>query len=206
MTQEFIHFHPTGSNACESDMRDEELVAEGWFCVACRSPKPETGAIEIRITENRPPFPPISSVHATGVNLARRDFLYLFGEENVARDLMLGTLYGPDNKPIKDWVTWRGQHRVVIRGTDGKGYTGPGHKYVGYRYCEACGNLHYNALGHRYLSPEPEADAQLFESDLSGLVVSAGFADKLGIMRQPRFGIERLKVLDPAPDGYGNFD
>ena len=206
MTNSFVHFYFSGTDECEPFKSPGELASEGWFCESCFGFRAGAGAVDIRIKERRIPSSPLASVRGTRVTLARQSFLDLFGKDRVGRDLMIGAVLGPDGSPIDDWVTWRAHRRVVIRRKNGLGYTGAGHQYIGWRRCAECGRLIYHALGAAYLSPAPDPDRDLFESHLTGLVVRSDLAEVITIPRRKGVGLERLKILDPAPDGFGNFD
>lgn len=200
MTQDYlVHLHPVGADTCDSSKSDEELSCEGWFCKSCRRPKPNTEAVDFQIYEKRPMYSPLCWAAYHGIDFARRDFLSLLGEENVARDLMLGTLYGPSGAPIKDWVTVRGRHRVIVRGSVKKGFE----HYVGTRVCEECGNRLYFAYPPNYLYPAPNPNAAILQSDLGGLIVRPDLIAHLDLKRKKGFGIEKLKVLDKSRDGLG---
>lgn len=200
MTQEYhLHLHPVGAETCDAKKSDEELVREGWFCGSCRRPKPNTGVVDFQIYEKRPVYSPLCWAAHHGIDFARRDFLSLLGEENVARDLMLGTLYGPSGAPIEDWVTVRGRHRVIVRGSAKKGFE----RFVGTRVCEECGNRLYFAYPPRYLYPAPNPDAAILQSDLGGLIVRPELIAHLDLKRKKGFGVEKLKVLDASRDGLG---
>lgn len=131
--------------------------------------------------------------------MSRRDFLSLLGEENVARDLMLGTIIGPTGTPIDGWVSVRGRHRIIVRGSLKKGFE----HYVGTRTCEVCGNLLYSAYPPNYLYPAPDPNVAIFQSELGGLVVRPELIAHLDLKRKKGFGIEKLKVLDKSRDGLG---
>jgi hypothetical protein len=194
----YVHLCPFGE-ATDSGLREAELSAEPWYCVVCHDPRPGTGAIDTRIYQKKPVNSPLDFVAGTGIDIARRDFLSLLGEENVARDLMLGTVYGPSGAPIEGWVTVRGRHRVIVRGSLKKGFE----HYVGTRTCEACGNRIYSAYPPNYLYPAPNPDAVILQSQLGGLVVRPELIAHLDIKRKKGFAIQKLKVLDKSRDGLG---
>ena len=140
----------------------------------------------------------------TGVALARRDFVSLLRDENVERDLLLGTLYGPDGRAIEGWVTWRGRSRINLRGQHGFGYDGPGAKWVGYRYCSACGQLMHSPLGTPlYLYPAPPCHHVIHHAGTVFLVVPSDLVKGLPIKPTRDFHVRKLRVMDPPPDGFG---
>jgi hypothetical protein len=198
-TGHYVHLHPTGIDGSDGAKSDEELVAEGWWCHACRSPKPETGAIDFQIIQKKPVNSPICSAAYFGVRFARRDFLALLGEENVATDLLLGTLMGPAGEVIEDWVTVRARHNLIVRGGLSVGFE----HFVGSRLCEVCGNRIYSAYAPNYLYPAPDPTVQIFQSQLGGLVVPYDLFAPLGLKRKRGFGIETLKILDKPRDKLG---
>jgi hypothetical protein len=198
-TISYVHLYHSSADSSDPAKKDEELVSEGWFCSSCSRPKPGVGAVDIQIYQKRPACSPLDYVAHTGVHIARYDFLSLLGEQNVARDLMLGAVYGPSGAPIDGWVTVRGRHRVIVRGMMKKGFE----HYVGTRICEACRNLIYSAYPPNYLYPAPNPDAVILQSQLGGLVVRSELIAHLDLKRKKGFGIEKLKVLEKPKDGLG---
>lgn len=195
----YLHLRQTGANTNTSKLKDVELSELGWWCRSCHSPKPRNQSFDFRIAEAGPVSSPMSGAGHFGVTLARRDFLALLGETNVARDLMLGSLFGPSGAPIEGWATVYGRHRIIVRGNLKKGFE----HFVGTRSCEECGNLIYFAYPPNYLYPAPNPDVAIFQSQLGGLVVRPELIAHLDLKRKKGFGIEKLKVLEKPRDGLG---
>jgi len=192
-TAHYIHFFPTGPNGCSSYKHVDVLSEEGWWCRVCSHPKPGNYRIGFQVQETRL-IPPISNSPFEGVGFARRDFLSLLGEENVERDLILGTLTGPDGRPFEGWVTVRGRHRVVLRG---------GSKHASWGCCEACGNVSYFGMPPYYLWPAPDPGARILQTHWGTLAIPADLAEPLGIKPKRGFGVSRLTVPDKPRDGFG---
>lgn len=111
-------------------------------------------------------------------------------KDAVQRDLYLGNVFGPNGNVLDDWVTFRGRHRVIVRGS----------KNVSYRKCNVCGRHVYFAMGSRYLFPQPTSDASIQESDLFGLVVTPQVMARVTVSRWPNLGVEELKVAENPKD------
>jgi hypothetical protein len=189
----YLHLHPTGMDASDAALTDEQIAEQGWWCKTCRRPKPGTGAIDFQILQESPVASPLCGEPAFGVSFARKDFLALLGDHLVIRDLLVGKLLGPDGSPVNGWVTVRGRHQVVIRGS----------KHATFRCCEACGNVLYFARPPNYLSPAPTPADAVFQSDLCGLIVPAEVVNGLNLRPKRGFGVEALPVLDAPKDGLG---
>lgn len=197
----YVHLRPVGVDSSDAANSDEAIIAEGWWCKSCRSPKPDTEAIDFQILKEPPRNKLLDLVGGFGVSLARRSFLLLLGEEGITQNLMLGKVLGPSSDVIDDWVTVRGRHRLIVRGSIKKGFE----RYVGSRICGTCGNRTYSAYPPNYLYPRPRQDVAIYESDLRGLIVQPNLIEHINLKRRPGFGIEKLKVLDKPKDGLGDF-
>lgn len=193
-TANFVHLHPTGMSPCTLEKRAYAEAVETWLCTGCGAPKSAVGAIDVQIEEEQPANEPITFVNGCGVVLARSDFLQLLGEARVQADLLLGKVSASSGKVISNWVTVRGRHRVIVRGS----------KNVSYRCCESCGRHVYFAMGARYLSPSPAGKASIYESDLYGLVVASSVLEGVSFRNWSKLGIENLKVLPKPKDALGD--
>jgi hypothetical protein len=196
---QYTHVYPSGADTCGSAKSDEELIAEGWWCGSCRNPKPQTGSIDFQISETAPIYSPLCNAAFFGVNFIYEDFLSSLFEGNVQHDLMLGKLYGQSGALIKGWVTFRGRHPVIIRGSLKAGYE----QYVNTRICETCGNRLYSAFAPHYLYPPPDQSIPILQSDVGGLLIQHEIANNLKIKRKKGFGIELLNVVKNPKDGFG---
>jgi len=171
--------------------RDSYAAAKGtWLCSGCCSPRPGEYAIDAYI-QDRAPAGPLNLVNGCGLPMANRAFLMRFGEARVEQDLLVGKVFGPDGKEMREWVTFRGRHGLFVRGTE----------HVQQRRCEVCGRNLYFAMGRRYLYPEPRPEIRLFESNLFGLVLPEWLAMECEMMEPSGVTVDRLQVLDEPPDG-----
>ncbi|WP_107497165.1 hypothetical protein [Thalassobius sp. I31.1] len=204
MISEYIHIHPTSQTTCETGWNEAEMQAKQWYCNECGRLKTALGALDFKISSKKMPSTPLASAAWDQMQFVRTDFLALFDELAVRRDLMLGTLLGPDDKPIEGWVTWRGRHQLQLRGTKGRDFNGPGAKYNGYSYCKTCGLLRYTALGKPFLNPAPNSDVTFLESNLSGLIIPYEVFETIDMPGLRNVGIEQVPVLSPPPDGFGD--
>lgn len=167
-----------------------------WLCSGCGHPRPNTPNIDVTLQEFEVDGQ-LNFVSGCGIPLARTSFLDVFGESRVSRDLYIGRVLGPDGSPLKEWMTFRGKRGLIVRGT----------RHASHRVCVQCGRNLYFAMHPRYLFPVPADDAELFESDLFGLIVRDCLAATLHISKDFK-GIlqERLKVLEKPKDGLPVID
>jgi len=194
MTDElmYFHLHTSTMNPCSMEKSASKAAKNSWLCRGCNYPKPNTQAIDVTIQGlKEPDDPPLNFVYGFGIPLAHKDFLLSFGEDIVVRDLRLGRVFLSNGRPLDNWVTFQGRYRLIIRGT----------KNVSYRQCSECGRHVYFAMGPRYLYPAPPADAAMFESDLSGLIVSKELFERAVLHRWRKLVCERLPVLVVPKDG-----
>ena len=202
--QEYVHLHHIGEYLVQEPMTFREARKRSCVCTECKEFLPDTKAYDLALFE-RPKAYPLAWTENSSTTLIHVGFLEQIDESITSRYLTFGKLTGSDNKPIKDWVTWRGKHQLQIRSTLGKGYSGPGAKYNGYRYCVTCGRLLYTALGKPFLNPAPSPEVELFQSELGGLIMSAELFDTIDLpKKRRRVGVQRVPVLDPPPDGFGD--
>jgi hypothetical protein len=127
--------------------------------------------------------------------------------------LYLGDVFGPDGTRWDDWVTFRGKHGLIVRGST---------EHAGNRLCPECGRNCYFGMHPQYLYPQPPTDVEIFQSDLWGLILrpdiatEVGIGDKVGRIqgvevldwpgvsvkgKRGHLLVERLKVLPEPNDG-----
>lgn len=161
-----------------------------WLCNGCSAPNPSVGRIDVRLSE-----PQINGVlnfvFEAEVSLARLSVLLSLGQERVHRDLHLGKVWGPDGEELSEWVTCRGRQRLIVRGT----------KNVTHRVCSVCGRNVYFAMPPWYLYPAPGEGAEIFETNLCGLMTTDSIARKAGIAKQRGVVVDRLQILKEPRDG-----
>lgn len=176
------------------DLTDEEyeLATRTWLCPGCKQPKPGVREVDVRIENRNIDVSPLNGVMGCWIPVARRDFLFSFGEDLVKRDLFLGRVFGPDQKQMEELVTFRGKCSLIVRG----------HKHVSHRVCDECGRQVYFAMiGGRYLFPEPPTDIAIFESDLLGLIVPDDLFRRVDLRRWRKITHEELPVAEWPLDG-----
>ena len=189
----FLYLQSGGLNPSSLKKSAYAAAKETWLCTGCAAPKPSVGAVDVRI-QARPDDAPLTLVFGCGVLLGRRDLLEAFRPECVAADLMLGTVKGWSGELLSDWVTVRGRHPLLVRGSE----------HVSYRKCQVCGRHAYFALGERYLYPAPASSASIYEDYDSSLVVADGaISDQEAFESWPMLRVKKLKVLEKPRDGLG---
>jgi len=187
----YIHISPTTMNPCNITDEAYAEATQTWLCTGCVHPKPNVERVDVRI-KNRLLQGPLNFVFGCGLAVARMSFLARFREERVKQNLSLGEVFGPNGSRMEDWVTFRGKHGLIVRGT----------KHAGNRVCSECGRNIYFAMRPHYLYPQPPASVEMFESSLCGLIVPEAIAAEVGIGRKIKHVlVERLRVSGEPKDG-----
>lgn len=188
--QLYYHLHTNTMNPCSMSKSEAEIAKRTWLCLGCNYPKPVIGSVDVTIQHSVPKDGPLNFVYGFGIPISKRNFFDSFGMEVVTRDLLLGRVIAEDVGQLDDWMTVRGKHSLIIRGT----------KYVSHRRCHECGRNVYFAMGSRYLFPHPPIEHEIFESDLSGFIVSQRLFDLLDLKKWPKLVFDTLPVLDTPKD------
>jgi hypothetical protein len=160
-----------------------------WICGECHTLKPDPGPLDVQI-ENRNPKGSMNFLFGEGLDLARMSLLSQLGVRRIKRDLFLGKVTGPDGRELKDWVTYRGKRRLIVRGSI----------VATNRKCKQCGQHIYTGRGVLYLYPAPPKDAVIFGTRL-GLILPEKLWLSLNIGRARGFRVVKLPVLDEPLDG-----
>ena len=192
MSANYIHFMSKTMNPVDLTKEARALAERTWLCTGCGRPRHGSESIDAHVQDDQPEGP-LNGLNGCFLALAKTSFLFQFGEERIRRDLHLGKVYGPDEEPLHGWVTFRGKHRVFIRGTD----------HAVHRVCPGCGRDVYFAMGHPYLYPQPPAGVEVLESDLCGLVLPEAVVQEVGIGQPKGVWVERLTVVKQPKDGFG---
>ena len=133
----------------------------GWMCHQCRHPRTGFRVVDIHIQEKKPPGGLMSWSVRNGLCLVRTEFAQAIQVCCEASECFVGSVYDRSGRIFEGWRVLRHRVRQVIRARDG----------AKRRTCEACGTLHYHAIGPQYLvGTEPHA-GWFASSDLCGLLV-----------------------------------
>ena len=170
-----------------------EEAKRTWLCMGCLRPKQPFHGIDAHIQEQTPSDPPLNFVNGCGLGIIRTDFLNQLGSDVVARDLCIGRLLGPDKRQIEEWVTFRGRHSLIVRGS----------KNVACRHCTECGRFVYFAMGKKYLYPMPRRDVSVFDSGWGGLVVTESVYRGLNVGCWRKMYADKLPVVNEPFDSLG---
>lgn len=189
----YYHLYSATMDPCSMVNDEYEKARLTWLCVGCMTPKNIAVPIDAQIEEKLPADPPLNFINGCGLGLVRASFLAALGPAVISRDLLIGRLLGPDGALVDDWVTFRGRYRVLVRGS----------KNISYRRCTDCGRHVYFAMGKRYLYPQPPDDAEVFESDLLGLVVRGDVFSRLALATWPKIQLDKLGVPTAPKDSLG---
>jgi len=157
----YYHVYSATMDGCDLTKEADAMAKESWLCTGCNSPKPGVGAIDVMIRA-APGTESLNAAIGWGIPIASRACLHAFGDDLVQRELFIGRVLDQHGKEYIDWATFRGRHRVIVRGT----------KHACTRKCPECGRDIYFAMDKKYLYPAPSPDVSLFESDMCGLVLS----------------------------------
>ena len=181
-------------NPCTMVKPVYEQARMTWLCTGCAFPKPDTKVVDATIQEEKPDNTPLNMISGCGVGIARKDFLFSFGEDLVRQHLYLGQVFAPDNRLLENWVTFVGRHRIIVRGS----------KNAGVRRCVKCGRNVYFAMGQLYLYPEPPRDIAIFDAGNGRLVVSEALIERVKLNAWRKLDCIALQVLDFPRDGLGD--
>lgn len=189
MSEFYIHFS-FGNNTCNMDREKAKIAEDMWSCKGCYHPKPDVKALDAHIMDNVLDGQ-LNCVWGYALPLARKTFLLRFGEDRVRQCLYIGKVFGPDGELMEDWVTYRGKHSLIVRGTQD----------AGYRVCDQCGRNVYAAGPRRYLYPAPHEGIEMFQSQSCGLIVPEDIVKELRIGKAQGFRMAKLPVLSQPLDG-----
>ncbi len=194
----FHHLYSRSMHPLEMVDAQYKEALRTWLCPACKSPRPGTGPINVTVedqgTRNRAT---LNLVMGSGVPVARRDVLLSLGAERVFRDLYIGQVVKRNGTPVESLVTYRGRRSLLVRGS----------KNVSYRQCPECANpLYFSMIGERYLHGQPPRGADLFESQLWGLIFSNEIAKDLDLTKWEQVTHEIVPVRDIPADHLGDLD
>ena len=174
---------------CELTDEARGEATSTWLCIGCRSPKPGVTSVDVHL-QVPPAGEVLTAVLGYGVPIAHTSLLAKL-EKEVRECLYLGSVYGPRGDRLKEWATFRGQHRLIIRGSE----------HVAYRKCPECGRSLYFAMGPYYLYPPPPQGVALYESHLRGLVMSEEMFRKSELDESQGIWIDELTIFNSPPDG-----
>ena len=166
-----------------------------WLCPGCRSAKSGLGAIDVYL-QAMPKKIVLNFVWGMSIGIIRRDFIEVLGEEDVAKNLMLGRVLDPFGREISDFATFRGRFRVVIRGDQRSRY----------RQCDICGRHIYSPMGKSYILSGIPAGFSIYESGLSDLIVNEEIVERVRQRKWRELAILKLPVLDAPRDDKPMFN
>lgn len=194
ITQSYFGLQSAASDCWDLVKEAYEDARKSWLCTGCCNPKPEVRRVDAIIYEVSDSTP-INFINGTTVGVARKDFLSCLGDKEVAEHLSLGRVFLEDGELLNDWVTFIGNHKIIVRGT----------KEAATRNCSICGSQPYFALPPYYLYPAPPPDIAIFDKGTGGLVVTELLKNRIAIRGWPKLKITQLSVLDAPRDGLGLF-
>ena len=190
MSQIFYAFSSTTNDGCTLAKQFREEVGKTWLCTGCGNPRWQK-AIDLIIQEDEPDNTPLNLAAGCIVGIARKDFLFCFGKNDVERHLYLGRLFREDGVLLEDWVTFHGRQRIVIRGS----------KDVSYRQCGDCGRHVYFAMGQQYLCPQPPKGINIFDVGSGELVLTKELAERVILNKWRKLACSKLPIFATPMDG-----
>lgn len=167
-----------------------EQARRTWLCIGCGNPR-ENRSIDLAIQEDEPDNTPLNMVSGCTVGIGPKDFLFSFCEEVVRQHLHLGQVFGPDERPLANWMTFVGCYRIIVRGS----------KNVAIRQCSDCGKAVYFGMDQRYLYPQPSPGISVFDAGSGGLVVTEEFVRGVNLNAWRKLECTKLPVLEVPKDG-----
>ncbi len=189
----FYRLSSTTMNPCTMVKHVYAQARRTWLCTECGNPR-EPRSIDLAIQEQDPDNTPLNMVSGCSVGIARKDFLLSLGEQIVRHHLHLGQVSGPDQRPIDNWLTFVGRHRIIVRGS----------KNATVRRCGECGTNVYFAMGKRYLYPQPPPGISIFDAGFGGLVVTQDVLDQTKLTTWRKLDCTKLPLLVVPKDGLGD--
>ena len=187
----YYHVYCPTQNTCTPTQTALDDAMQTWCCDGCSNARPTWQEVDVAIEQPHPRVGPLNFVSGCCVGIVRRDFMTQLGPDIFQRDLYLGRLLGPSGDAVENWVTFRGRRRLIIRGD----------RHVSHRRCPICKRDIYFALGKPYLYPAPPSDAEVFESNLWGLVVADSVLDRLDTTKHRTLRVEPIPIADTPRDG-----
>lgn len=188
----YIHITPASMHPYSLSKEDYAEAKRTWLCSGCNRPIPDTGPVNVQIQEKKLKGS-LSFIQGVGLGMALKSFLGSFGEERVSRDLRVGTVKGPLGE-VSDWATFTGRRRIIVRATEN----------VSHRKCTQCGRDVYFGMGKKYIFPEPEPDAELFDTGWGGILVPSALGSQLRLEEYSDIFTESLGVSNEPVDGLVN--
>jgi hypothetical protein len=186
------HLKSSTMSPCSMDKGEYAKALETWLCQGCASPKIGSGAIDV-VLRNSPQKIPLNFVSGIGVGIVSETLLNALGMEMVEPYLLLGTAKGPDRRPIEGFRTFRGKHRMIIRGDERSSY----------RKCEVCGRDIYFPMGKKYIVGQIP-DTPIYQSQYNQLIVTEELYKRISGTKWKKVSIEKLenytKPLDLKSD------
>ena len=188
----FYMFSSTTMDSCSMAKPLREEARKTWLCTGCGFPKPDTKHLDATLQDRNPDNTPLNFISGCGLGIAKKKFLFSFGEEVVRQHLYLGSVYGPKANLLEDWITFVGRERIIVRGS----------KSAGVRSCTECGRNAYFATGQLYLYPMPRAGVQIFDAGSGALVVTEELAGRINLKDWRKLDCTKLHVVDVPNDGF----
>lgn len=181
-------------SGCPVPSDELERLHRSGVCHSCHGARRECREIDVHLKQRSGIHKPLETTGVIFPGVIFRDFLKLLDPIVVSRDLYLGRVYGPANELLEQWATFHGRYQLLVRGT----------RNPAYRVCEECQQILYYALNNTFLYPAPPEDAEIFESQFSGLIFAARLFETLDLRPWRRkIYIDKLFVADEPLDGLG---
>jgi len=186
MTHSLYYHLASNADACSFDESAYGTERPAWACAECGMPRADQGAIDVVIQEHAPPGQLVNFVFGLGVLLIHDRLRELVGDQG---ELRLGSVVGGKGL-VKSWYTARPRNRVIMRGS----------KHANYRVCETCGQVHYFALGKRYVCP-PFPRADVLEAAFGGVLLAPPLFWRLSKADLKGVIVEDVQLLADPIDG-----
>ncbi len=189
----YFHLSTLTKNPCFQTKPAHAAALGTTLCAGCLHPRPDITAIDVWLQGQSPRDKPLNFLYACGLGLIHQELVDLLEPIHVERDLYLGRVYNASSRECTDWHTFHGRRTLIMRGSED----------AEYRTCPECGRNIYHATGTRYLFPSPPADAEIYGSNLGGLIVPSETAARIKAKRWRVVHVEPLPVVESPADGFG---
>jgi hypothetical protein len=161
-----------------------------WLCSECGFPKHDVRRVDAVVT-GVPDQSTISFLSGCGVGIAATKFLSELGGANLCSYFHVGEVRDRRGVILKEWATFIGIHKIVVRGTDN----------ATYRKCSLCGNSIYFATGRKYLFPAPNPKVNVFDARWGSLVITESLFRRVNFSHAKNLDLSDLRIANSAIDG-----
>ncbi len=188
-----MDFYQLSSKSPNPETPDKAWYAEAqrtFLCKGCSSARVTGQPLDV-VLQTKPDRSALNFVHGVCVVIATKALLQALFPEGPQESLRLGKVFGPDRKAVASFVTIMNRERILVRGNERSTF----------RVCPDCQRVWYSAIGKRYILKRDIGNANVYEPQYGGLVVSEEIAQRVIGGKWRNLVIRKLELRDEAIDG-----